>query len=142
MNIHKFARLMPRSRVVLVRRVVTEGQSLTAVAAGFGITVKNIGKWVARFEAEGSEGIADRSSLPHRLYRPPPAAIVEQAEALRRQRWTGKQITADLRHRNFPILHQPHCLKFELAAEIASQHSHSPVPSNALSRCSVFANRQ
>ena len=38
----------------------------------------------------------DRSSRPKRLYRPTPAAIVEQVEALRRQRFTGKQIATDL----------------------------------------------
>src|SRR5690606_5302792 len=45
------------------------------------------------------------------------------------------QIAGGLRHRNAPILHQPHCLKLELAAELPSSHSHSPVPSNTLSRC-------
>jgi transposase InsO family protein len=38
----------------------------------------------------------DRSSRPKRLYRPTPAAIVERVEVLRRQRFTGKQIAADL----------------------------------------------
>jgi transposase InsO family protein len=52
-------------------------------------------KWVARYKAEGIEGLRDRSSRPHRLYRPTPAAIIEKVEALRRQRWTGKQIAAE-----------------------------------------------
>ena len=51
---------------------------------------------MARFQAEGVAGLRDRSSRPHRLHRPTPAAIVEQVEALRRQRWTGKQIAAEL----------------------------------------------
>ena len=34
----------------------------------------------------------DRSSRPHRLRQPTPAAVVEEIERLRRQRWTGKQI--------------------------------------------------
>jgi transposase InsO family protein len=38
----------------------------------------------------------DRSSRPKRLYRPTPAATVERVEDLRRQRFTGKQIAADL----------------------------------------------
>jgi len=53
-------------------------------------------KWVARFKAEGVEGLKDRSSRPHRLHRPTPTAIVERVEALRRQRWTGKQIAAEV----------------------------------------------
>jgi len=39
------------------------------------------------------------------------------------------EITGCLRHRNATIPHQPHCLKLELAAELSSLHSHSPVPS-------------
>ena len=46
--------------------------------------------------SEGVEGSQDRSSRPRRLHRPTPAAIVEQVEALRRQRWTGKQIAAEV----------------------------------------------
>jgi len=96
MNIHKNARLTPHSRAELARRVVVEGQSATSVAAAFGVTIKSVNKWVARFAAEGVEGLKDRSSRPHRLYRPTPTTIVEQVEALRRQRWTGKQIAAEL----------------------------------------------
>ena len=96
MNIHKNARLTPLSRADLVRRVVVEGQSATSVAAAFGISVRTANKWMARFEAEGMEGLQDRSSRPHRLYRPTPAAIVEKVEVLRRRRWTGKQIAAEL----------------------------------------------
>jgi hypothetical protein len=36
--------------------------------------------------------LQDRSSRPHRLRQPTPAAVVEEIERLRRQRWTGKQI--------------------------------------------------
>jgi len=96
MNIHKNARLTPHSRAELARRVVVEGQSATSVAAAFGVTIKSVNKWVVRFAAEGVEGLKDRSSRPHRLYRPTPTTIVEQVEALRRQRWTGKQIAAEL----------------------------------------------
>jgi transposase InsO family protein len=51
---------------------------------------------VARFKAAGVEGLKDRSSRPHRLHRPTPIAIVERVEALRRRRWTGKQIAAEV----------------------------------------------
>ena len=92
MNVHQNARLTPHSRAELVRRVVVEGQTPTAVAVAFGVTVKTVRKWVARFQAEGVKGLQDRSSRPHRLHRPTPAATVATIEALRRQRWTGQQI--------------------------------------------------
>jgi len=95
MNIHKNARLTPRSRAELVRRVLVEGQAPMAVATAMGVTSKTVGKWVARFEAEGLAGLVDRSSRPHCLYRPTPEATAERIEALRRQRWTGKQIAQE-----------------------------------------------
>jgi transposase InsO family protein len=66
-----------------------------AVATAMGVTAKTVGKWVARFVAEGPAGLVDRSSRPHRLHRPTPEASVERIEALRRQRWTGKQIAQE-----------------------------------------------
>jgi transposase len=96
MNVHKNARLTGHSRADLVRRVTIEGQTAAAVATAFGVTIKTVRKWVARYRSEGLAGLADRSSRPHRLYRPTPAAIVEQVETLRRRRWTGKQIAAEV----------------------------------------------
>ena len=94
MNVHKNARLTPLSRAELVRRVKAEGQTPRSVATAFGVTAKTVCKWLARFEAEGPEGLVDRSSRPHCLHRPTPVFIAEQIEGLRRQRWTGKQIAA------------------------------------------------
>ncbi len=95
MNVHKNARLTPHSRADLVRRVTIEGQLAKVVATAFGVTIKTVAKWVDRFRAEGIAGLGDRSSRPHRLHRPTPAAIVGKVEALRRRRWTGKQIAAE-----------------------------------------------
>ena len=92
MNVHKNARLTAHSRAELVRRVVGEGQTPKAVATAFGVCVRTARKWVKRFRAEGDAGLIDRTSRPRRLRRPTPAAVVEQIAALRRQRWTGKQI--------------------------------------------------
>jgi hypothetical protein len=38
----------------------------------------------------------DRSSRPHRLYRPTPEPVVQRICELRRRRWTGKQIAAQV----------------------------------------------
>jgi transposase InsO family protein len=92
MNIHKNARLTPRSRAELVQRVLVQHQSPMSVATDMGVSARTVHKWVARFQAEGETGLLDRSSRPHRLRRPTPAATIERIEALRRQRWTGKRI--------------------------------------------------
>lgn len=95
MNVHKNARLTPHSRAELVRRVLDQGQSAKAVATAFGVDAKTVAKWVARFKAEGAAGLSDRSSRPHRLYRPTPTWTVDQVIALRRQRFAGQQIARE-----------------------------------------------
>ena len=95
MNIHKNARLTPLGRERIAIETLS-GQTPEAAARAAGVCPRTVRKWVARYKAEGSEGLQDRSSRPHRLYRPTPVAIVEKVEALRRQRWTGKQIAAEV----------------------------------------------
>ncbi|MDJ0945323.1 MAG: IS481 family transposase [Kiloniellales bacterium] len=96
MDIHKNARLTPHSRAELVRRVLEEGQSRTAVARAFGVCPKTVRKWVERFQEEGPKGLQDRSSRPHKLHNPTPALVVKRIEALRRERQTGQQIATEL----------------------------------------------
>src|SRR5665213_4390250 len=95
MNVHKNARLTVHSRAELVRRVLIECQSVKAVATAFGVDAKTVAKWVDRFEAEGPDGLKDRSSRPHKLHRPTPAETVEHVIALRRQLFCGQQIAKD-----------------------------------------------
>ena len=95
MNIHKNARLTPYGRELIVRQIES-GQTPEAAARAAGVCPRTARKWLARFKAEGIEGLKDRSSRPHRLRKPTPAAIVAKVEVLRRQRFTGKQIAADL----------------------------------------------
>jgi transcriptional regulator with XRE-family HTH domain len=76
--------------------VVEQGESPKAVATAFGLCVKTVHKWVARWRAEGAAGLRDRSSRPHRLRRPTPAAVAARVEDLRRRRWTGQAIAAEL----------------------------------------------
>jgi transposase InsO family protein len=95
MNMHKNARLTPFGRERVVMQVAS-GQTPEAAARAAGVCPRTVRKWVTRCKAEGVEGLKDRSSRPRRLRRPTPAAIVEQVETLRRQRWTGKQIAAEV----------------------------------------------
>ena len=96
MNVHKNAKLTPRGRAVIVRRVLEEGQTPQAVATACGVCERTVRKWVARFRAEGSQGLRDRSSRPHKVRQPTPAPVVQQIAALRHLRCTGAQIAAEL----------------------------------------------
>jgi transposase InsO family protein len=95
MNIHENARLTPLGRERLVRSVLG-GISAKAAGAAAGVCERTVRKWVARFKAEGAAGLVDRSSRPHRLFRPTAPDIVAKVEALRRERWTGKRIALEL----------------------------------------------
>jgi len=92
---HKNARLTRRSRAELVRRVLIQKQTPTAVAKALGVCVSTVRKWVKRCQAEGEANLLDRSSRPNRVRQPTPPAIVVEIERLRRQHWTGKQIAAE-----------------------------------------------
>ena len=94
MDVHKNARLTPKGRGEMVRRVLA-GEAVAPVAAAFSTTVKTVNKWVRRFRAEGPGGLEDRSSRPRRLHKPTPPEVVEQIIFLRRQRFCGRQIAKE-----------------------------------------------
>ena len=94
MDIHQNARLTPRGREHMVNMVLS-GQTPKAVGEAVGVCPRTVKKWVERFKAEGLAGPQDRSSRPDRLCQPPPQAIVDRIETLRRQRLTGKAIAAE-----------------------------------------------
>ena len=60
MDIHKNAPLTPKGREAMVRRVVEGGQTPKAVSAAVGSSTRRrrrCAKWVARFRAEGVDGL-------------------------------------------------------------------------------------
>ena len=96
MDTHKNASLTPRGREGMARGVVEGGLSKAVVARQFHTTPRTVGKWVARFQAEGPAGLMDRSSRPRSSPSRTGPAACERVEALRRQRHTGKQIAAEV----------------------------------------------
>ena len=58
MNVHKNAKLMPRGRAEIVRRVLEEGQTPKAVATAFEVCERTVRKWVARFSGPKFDGLA------------------------------------------------------------------------------------
>jgi len=95
MDTHKNARLTPKGREEMVRAVVDYGLSKAAAARQFNTTAKTVAKWVERFRALGVEGLRDRSSRPLSSNSQTPLATCAVIEALRRQRYTGRQIALE-----------------------------------------------
>jgi transposase InsO family protein len=96
MDTHKNAPLTPKGREAMVRSVVEGELSKAAAARQFNVTQKTVAKWVERFRAQGVDGLRDRSSRPRSLPSQTAPAKCEAVEALRRQRYTGKQIAAEV----------------------------------------------
>jgi transposase InsO family protein len=92
MKLHANARTCPNSRRLLVERVEEEGWPLTKAAEAAGVSGRTASKWVARWRAEGDEGLHDRSSAPKRIPHRTPKAAVDLIERLRRIRMSAAEI--------------------------------------------------
>jgi transposase InsO family protein len=92
MKLHANARTCPKSRRLIVRRVVKEGWTLAAAAEAAGVSDRTARKWLSRFQAEGEAGLDDRSSRPRRSPTRTPTERVKAIEALRRLRMTAAEI--------------------------------------------------
>ena len=64
MKIHSGSKTCPASRVLLVRRVLEEGQDRRQVAGSLGISLRTVQSWLRRYRLEGEKGLLDRSSAP------------------------------------------------------------------------------
>ena len=75
-------------RYQAVLAVIGEGGTVTEVAGRWGVSRQSVHSWLARYEAGGLEGLADRShrpsSCPHQM-----AAAVEVRLATAGTRATG-----------------------------------------------------
>jgi len=92
MDLHKNARSCPRSRVLLVRRVIEGGWTVRRAAEAQGLSERAAYRWLARYRAEGLAGLEDRSSQPHRVPRRTPRERVEEIVRLRLRRMSGAEI--------------------------------------------------
>jgi transposase len=61
MNMHQNARLTPKGREVLVKRL-ERGEHRVDVGCAMGVSTRTVYKWAKRFREQGLEGLQDRSS--------------------------------------------------------------------------------
>ena len=96
MKLHANARTCLHSRSLIVRRVLEEGWTLAQAAEAAGVSVRTVSKWLARFRAEGLDGLVDRSSAPELVPSRTAEERVELVAALRRLRMTAAEIAETL----------------------------------------------
>src|SRR5689334_17792102 len=82
--------------------------TMTELCAQYGVSRKTGYKWVARYDAQGRAGLADRSRRPHYSPRATDARVVELLCAARRHHptWSARKLIAVLR-RQYPRLPWP-----------------------------------
>jgi transposase InsO family protein len=89
-------------RYQAVLAVISDGLSISQVASKVGVSRQTLHSWLARYEAEGLEGLVDRShrplSCPHQM----PAAVEAAVLELRRSRpyWGPRRLVFELAKRN------------------------------------------
>ena len=80
---HANAALTPRTRLKLARLIVDQGWPPARAAERYDVSWRTARKWADRYEAEGSAGMVDRSSAPHRQPHRTPSPVVRKIVHLR-----------------------------------------------------------
>src|SRR3954454_25220419 len=92
MDIHANARTCPKSRKLLVERVVDQNWTVTAAAAGARVHERTLWRGLRRWREDGEPGLLDRSCRPHHSPKQLSAAKVEAIRSLRKLRMTAARI--------------------------------------------------
>ncbi len=95
MNLHRNHRTCPSSRLLICRRVLEEGWTITQAAEAAGCSARTASKWLRRYR-EGDHQLLDRCSRPRRSPTRLPHQRVRAIERLRRPRITAAEIAAVL----------------------------------------------
>src|SRR3954447_23023285 len=96
MKLHANARLSLIRRQEMVEMVLSGPCSVPEAAAIAGVSPRTCAKWVARYRAEGSSGLLDRSSAPATVANRTDEQRIACIAALRRLRMTGPEIAETL----------------------------------------------
>ena len=90
---------MSEQRYQAVLAVIKDGETVVSVAARFGVSRKTMHQWLARYEADGLEGLADRSHRPRSSPLQMPAAVEVALVDLRRRHpsWGPRRLVYELR---------------------------------------------
>jgi transposase InsO family protein len=88
-------------RYQAVLAVISDGLSISQVASKAGVSRQTLHSWLARYEAEGLEGLVDRSHRPLRCPHQMPADVEAALLELRRSRpyWGPRRLVFELAKR-------------------------------------------
>ena len=86
-------------RYQAVLAVIKDGETVVSVAARFGVSRKTVHQWLSRYEADGLEGLSDRSHRPRSSPLQMPAVVEVALVDLRRRHpsWGPRRLVYELR---------------------------------------------
>ena len=89
-------------RLEFIREYESELFTMTELAKHYGVSRKTAYKWLERYEADGEQGLRDRSHRPHQSPHATEPALVDALMALRcrHPRWGAKKLLAVARRRD------------------------------------------
>ena len=89
---------MSEQRYKAVLAVIAEGRSVTEVARDWEINRSTMHTWLARYEADGFEGLANRSHRPERCPHQMAASVEAQLLEMRRAKpyWGARRLALEL----------------------------------------------
>ena len=92
---------MAEQRYQAVLAVISDGLSICQVAGKVGVSRQTLHAWLARYEAEGLEGLVDRSHRPANCPHQMPADVEAMLLELRRSRpyWGPRRLVFELAKR-------------------------------------------
>ena len=92
---------MAEQRYQAVLAVISDGLSISQVASKVGVSRQTLHSWLARYEAEGLEGLVDRSHRPARCPHQMPAEVEARLLEMRRSRpyWGPRRLVFELAKR-------------------------------------------
>jgi transposase InsO family protein len=85
-------------RYQAVLAVIKDGETVTDVAARFGVSRKTVHQWLSRYEADGLDGLSDRSHRPRSSPLQMPAVVEVALVDLRRRHpsWGPRRLVYEL----------------------------------------------
>ncbi|MEM9174291.1 MAG: IS481 family transposase [Myxococcota bacterium] len=96
MQLHPNAKLTPKTRLLLVRRVLEKNWPVTRAAHAGGVSRQTAYKWLSRYREGGEAGLEDRRSTPRRTPTATPRKTVRRMVQLRRRRQPAWEIAREL----------------------------------------------
>lgn len=96
MQLHPNSKLTPKSRLLLVRRVLKHQWPVAKAARAAGVSRQTAHKWLNRFREGGTESLDDRSCRPKKLPRLTAPKLVQRMVRLRWRRRAAWEIAREL----------------------------------------------